>query len=452
MPARRLGLVASLCLGSVTLSVAAALLAAPAGAQPPEETCSPVAAHRPVCEVGGGGIDTAAFLDPTVVVLRPRSVELSEHVYVAPFARLDARSADLFVGPESNLQDNVTVVVAPRSAPARTARLRRVQLQPDSGVQTGERVILAHGSAVRGPARLGVGPPIQVPDGMGGETEDSGVFVSFGAMVDGAVLERDSGLSTLSRVGPGVRLRSGLIVLPGKNVTTQEQADDPALGKVRPIVEADREFNAGVVEVNVGLAREYARLATEGLSNVRGINVDPGGNVFDQARDLPAVESALCAGQEVRVPRFRNRIIGDVCFEDSLRRLDRVMGGRISLRADEGGPFGIGAISRMDDRVIFHALESNDLNVGNRVRYGKRVIVHGGGRPQIDPTTGLAAPTVVGNDVALRDDAVVFRSLVRNGVVVGRRSAVVGSELSVGQRIPASTIYANDAVFGPVEW
>ncbi len=266
------------------------------------------------------------------------------------------------------------------------------------------------------------------------------------------MIERDSGLSALARVGPGVRLRSGMIVLPGKNVTTQRQADDPALGKVRPITTADREFNAGVVEVNVGLAREYSRLAEESVRNVRGINVDPGGNVFDEEGDTATVESALCTGPTLRDPSFRNRVIGDVCFEDSARQLDRRMGERISLRADEGGPFGIGRIARMDDAVIFHALEGSDLRVGNRVRYGKKVIVHGGGRPQLDPTTGVAAPTVIGNDVRLRNGAVVFRALVRNGADVGRRSAVVGSELAAGQRIPDRTIYVNDAVFGPVEW
>ena len=106
----------------------------------------------------------------------------------------------------------------------------------------------------------------------------------------------------------------------------------------------------------------------------------------------------------------------------------------------------------MDDSVIFHALEGNDLRVGNRVRYGEDVIVHGGGRPQVDPTTGLAAPTLVGNDVVLRDGAVVFRSLVRNHATIGRRSAVVGSVLAVGQRIAPRTIYVNDEVFGTVEW
>ena len=249
-----------------------------------------------------------------------------------------------------------------------------------------------------------------------------------------------------------MRLRSGTVVLPGKNVTTQEQADDPALGKVRKIVETDVEFNAGVVEVNVGLAREYSRLAREDATAVRGINVDPGGNEFDESRDAPTVESALCTGPEARAPESRNRVIGDVCFEDTLDDLDRKLGDSISIRADEGGPFSIGTITAMDDRVIFHALEGSDLQVGERVDYGSRTVVHGGGRPQVDATTGLAAPTIIGNDVVLAPQSVVFRSLLRNGTTVGFKSAVVGSETTLDQVVPDRTIYANDAVFGPVEW
>ncbi len=57
-----------------------------------------------------------------------------------------------------------------------------------------------------------------------------------------------------------------------------------------------------------------------------------------------------------------------------------------------------------------------------------------------------------GNDVTLRPRSVVFRSLVRNDAVIGYKSAVVGSELRQGQVIPNRLIYANDEVFGRVEW
>lgn len=416
---------------SVVAVVLALLAATPsARAQEPPEEAEP--------------LEEASFVDPTARITLPEQVELEERVYVGPFAELlGGRRSGIHIGRESSVQDNVRVEAAVRRTLRERLAIARLGLNNRSGVETGERVILAHGSSVRGPAQIGVGAEAE---------EDSGVFVSFGAQVDGAILERDSGLSALSRVGPGVRLSSGLIVLPGKNVTTQEEADDPALGKVRPIVEADRAFNTGVVEVNVGLAREYTRLEREDPSAVLGINVDPGGNVFDVSRDAPTVESALCTGPDVREPEFRNRIIGDVCFEDTLADLDERLGDEISLRADEGGPFSVGTIDHMHDGVVFHALEGADLSVGNRVGYGEGAIVHGGGRPAVDPTTGFAAPTVVGNDVTLGTGATIFRSLLRNGVVVGDRSAVVGSELAIDQVIPPRTIYANDAVFGPVEW
>jgi carbonic anhydrase/acetyltransferase-like protein (isoleucine patch superfamily) len=498
---------------AITAAVACALLplgaGSAAGVEAPvmEAFCSPTPDHRPVCPAGAPP-EEAAFLDPTVRVTAPEQVEIAPQVYVGPFAVLAAgRGAPISIGAESNVQDNVRIT---GSVPRRLADVRALAaagISVDAGVEIGERVILAHGSEVRGPARIGVdASEHDGPDPVGGEEaeeaevgddgqgdrssegveveavtlqegtleeghdeeghddgseeegqgeeelEDSGVFLSFGAQVDGAIIERDVQLSALSRVGPGVRVRSGLVVLPGKNITTQEEADDPKLGKVRPLLETDVEFNEAVIEVNLGLARSYADLFYDEASAVSGINVDPGGNVFDQSRDAPTVESDLCTGPDVRVPEFRNRVIGDVCFEDSLADLDRIMGTNISIRADEGGPFGIGTISEMEDRVIFHALEENVLRVGDRVSYGARSIVHGGGRPQVDPTTGLAAPTVVGNDVVLEPRSVVFRSLLRNGTRVGFKSAVVGSETAIDQEIPDRVIYANGDVFGLVEW
>ncbi|WP_432484337.1 acetyltransferase [Kineococcus esterisolvens] len=403
-----------------------------------------VAPARAAEEAPATGLEEASFVDPTAQVRSARSVELGHRVYVGPFAQLLAAGrVGIEIGAESNVQDSVRVDALVPRWPAEARALAAAGLHTFDGVEVGERVILAHGSAVRGPARIGADHA---------DPRDSGVFISFGALVDGAVLERDTGLSALSRVGPGVVLRSGTMVLPGKDVRTQAEADDPALGKVRPLVEADRLFNAAVVEVNTGLAREYSRLAAEDPQAVHGINVDPGGNVFDASRDAPTVESALCTGPEVREPGFRNRVIGDVCFEDDLATLDARMGSRISLRADEGGPFSVGTVRSMGNETVFHALEGSDLSVGNRVTYGEGVVVHGGGRPTVDPTTGTAAPTTIGNDVVLGDGSVVFRSLLRNGAVVGERSAVVATELEVGQVVPDRTVYANDEVFGAVEW
>lgn len=110
---------------------------------------------------------------------------------------------------------------------------------------------------------------------------------------------------------------------------------------------SDIAFNEAVIEVNVALAREDSRLYYERPSNVRGINFDPGNTHFNPDRDLPSF-----AGTPRRVPSFRNRLIGDIDFADSLSMVDAAMAHRISIRADEGEPFAIGHIARMGSNVI----------------------------------------------------------------------------------------------------
>jgi carbonic anhydrase/acetyltransferase-like protein (isoleucine patch superfamily) len=270
------------------------------------------------------------------------------------------------------------------------------------------------------------------------------VFLSFGAAVDGAILERNTQVSQLARVGPGVRLRSGYVVLPGKNVTTQEEADNVNLGKVRLITEADIVFAEAVIEVNTAFAREYTRLFYDRPSNVRGINYNPGHSSFNETRSLPRL-----GGVQTRAPGFRNRIIGAITLADTLERLSSVMGERISLRADEGTPFQVGHVHQMDDNVIFHALEHTDLHLGNNIKYGEQVIVHGG----LGTTpSGGPLPTVIEDNVTLKDQSIVFQSHVGSGCVIGEKSAVLNSVLAPGTVIPDRVIYRNNVFFGVVEW
>jgi carbonic anhydrase/acetyltransferase-like protein (isoleucine patch superfamily) len=275
--------------------------------------------------------------------------------------------------------------------------------------------------------------------------EEQEVFLSFGAQVDGAILEQNTGVSVLGRVGPGVTLPSGMLVLPGKNVTTNEEAGDPAMGKVRPINEADVAFNEAVIEVNVAFAREYTELYRDEPNAVRGVSVDPGHTEFNPDRDLPSF-----AGVEQAVPGFRNRVIGDVDLADRFWQFHSTSGNRIALRADEGEPFVLGHVESMGDDVIFHALEHTDLHIGDGVRVGAGAIVHGGGRVIAEGIPD--EPTRVGNDVTLHDESIVFRSTIGNGAVIGQRSAVVGTDLPPGTVVPAHTIILDGEVFGPVEW
>lgn len=413
----------------VSLFAAAGLLATaacvgPQRAAPGEvhAVCHPTEPNRPVCPVGGAP-EAVSFLEPTSAVRGAENISLAEHVYVGPFARLLAGDAGgIAIGEASNVQDNVTVD-ASRGA-----------------VRIGERVILAHGSTVKGPAQVGV-EGSAIPE----NADEPEVFLSFGSEVDGAILEINTGVSALARVGPGVRLRSGFLVLPGKNVTTQAEADDVALGKVRRVNPGDVAFNEAVIEVNEAFAREYTALYRADPAFVRGINYDPGETAFNRTRDLPILN-----GTPTQEPGFSNRIIGLVRMKNTAAELRAVLGSRISLRADEGEPFAVGRIARMGDGVIFHALEESDLAIGDNVTYGRGVIVHGGGRVVVEgqPET----QTTIGDNVTLRDGAVVFRSTVGAGSTIGNRSAVVGSVIPPGTVIPDRVIFLNGEIFGPVEW
>jgi carbonic anhydrase/acetyltransferase-like protein (isoleucine patch superfamily) len=401
----------------------------PVLAETEERRCSPTRGNVPVCATDGAA-ETATFLDPTATVRGARHVSLGEQTYVGPFAELRAtRRAPISIGAASNVQDNVLV-----------------DARGGSGIEIGDRVILAHGSSVVGSATVGIEQsplPPQVEETV--DTHEGSVFLSFGAQVDGATIELNSGVSALARVAAGVTLPSGFLVLPGKDVTSDAEASDPTLGKVRYLNQADVAFNEGVIHVNESLARAYTELYREDPSAVHGANVDPGHTDFNEDRDLPSF-----AGVEQADPELDNRVVGDVDLADTLARFIERTGERIAIRADEGAPFAIGHVDHMGDDVVFHALEHTDIHVGDDVRYGEGAIVHGGGRVVVegDPEE----QTVVGDRVELGDGAVVFRSTIGEGARIGDRSAVVGTDLPAGAVVPPNTIVLNGEVFGAVEW
>ena len=259
----------------------------------------PTAEHRPVGPRGAVP-EQASFIDPTAEIAGADHITLGPHVYVAPFARLLADDRyGIVIEEGTNVQDNVTIDATFKRNGADEARVKALGLHDQ--VEIGARVIMAHGCAVKGPAQVGIGggPIAADPEGT------QNVFLSFGCEVDGALLEMNTGVSALARVGPGVRLRSGLLVLPGKNVDTQAEADDPALGKVRAVNSDDVAFNRAVLEVNEAFAREYSRMYYENAADVLGINFAPGGAPFNPTRQLPVT----AAGLRLSVPDFRNRII-----------------------------------------------------------------------------------------------------------------------------------------------
>jgi carbonic anhydrase/acetyltransferase-like protein (isoleucine patch superfamily) len=361
------------------------------------------------------GEKTTSFVDPTAC-MRGR-VTLGHQVYVAPFAELDGSKNAILVGNESDVQDSVVVDAT------------------NGAITIGDQAILAHGATVKSSAKIRteIGTTGKCP-GNDPRPEVCPSFVGFNAEVDGAIIQKDAMVGHLARVADGVTIPSGRKVRPGMNVTKEDEVTIKTLA----VTDDDRKFMHGVVEVNREFAEKYA---LEAADNVRGINNNPSTPPFNPVRHLPN----LC-GAETRDPRFRNRIIGSVKMEDCLSQLDKVMGSEISVRADEGEPFVVGRIAEISDHATFHALEHKELNLGRDGQYGPHSIVHGGDVPN----DGVITRT--GNGVTIGAYAVVFGSILGDGVIIGDKSLVQGSKLPANRKIAPRQVWVNDKFEGNVEW
>lgn len=296
-------------------------------------------------------------------------------------------------------------------------------------VRLGEQVILAHGATVKSDSEIGE------TGACPGAATVCPSFVGFNAVVDGAIVEKDAMVQSLSRVGPGVTIPSGRKTIPGVNITTQDQVATKTL----PVVGGDRDFMNVVIAVNREFAVGYDALRLRDPALVRGINIDPGLPGFNPQGPCPTL-----AGRVTCDPTFRNRIIGDVRMSDPLQKLSARMGASISLRADEGTPFIVGSINSMADQTTFHALEGSSMNLGSSAIYGTHSVVHGGPTP-VNPTTS-------GANVFVGDWAVLFRSSVGNNVEIGFKSLVQAAVLPRGTIVPPCTVVIGTSAPTPVEW
>lgn len=352
----------------------------------------------------------ASFIDPTVVARG--DVSLGGGVYIAPFARLNLGGSRLVIGNHSDIQDNVII-----------------DADPGREVRLGDQAILAHGCTVLGPALLGTA---------GGEP----VFVGFNARIQGASMEPRSMVSARARLGPGLLLRTGKKVLPGKNVTTQQEADDNALGKVADVTSADVVFMQGVLTVNIDLAHGYSQMAQEDPTSVMGVGPDPVTPIH------PEHIFPIFAGQAVKAPNFPNRIIGDIRFADPFTAFIQLLGQSNSLRADEGGPFLFGSGLQVADEVTVHALEHSEIDIGSNCRFGVHSVIHGG--------EDLNAPspkvTVLGNNVQVGAGAVVFRSTLGEGCVIGNGALLDSCTLTAGTVVAPNTILIGNVNQGTITW
>ena len=338
-------------------------------------------------------------------------------VYVGPFATLLAEAGrKIEIGAESDVQDNVTLEAT------------------KGNIILGEKTILAHGSTIKGAAELGEHGKCPVA-----MDKHCPSFVGFNSEVDGATIEMDAMVTHLARVAPGITIKSGLKVLPGKNVTTQAEAENTALGKVAAVTQADRDFMNGVIEVNVQFAVGYAHMKP---SEITGINADPN-TTFNPGMQFPTL-----LGTFTQDGNFRNRIIGNVLLSNNLAQLDDLMGARISLRADEGSPFILGALRSMGSNVTFHALEHTEVFISGGARIESGSLVHGG------PNSFNSNTTAAGFGFQLGAKSVFFASRIGALGRIGYKSAILSTDFgtAINTRIGDCQVYSGGVKVGEVEW
>ncbi|MCK4938361.1 MAG: carbonate dehydratase [Methanosarcinales archaeon] len=166
-------------------------------------------------------ISENAWISETAVIVG--DVTIADDVFVAPNAviRADEPGSSIVIERGSNIQDNVVI-----------------HALSNSQVMIGSNTSLAHGCIVHGPCRIG-----------------DGCFVGFGAVVFDCIIGNDS-LFLHNATVQGVEIPSGKVVQDGMTITKQED-----VGGLMDITQDLAEFKKGVVETNIGLVKDYRKLA-----------------------------------------------------------------------------------------------------------------------------------------------------------------------------------------------
>ena len=145
------------------------------------------------------------FIDPTAQITNGYAVIVSSGSFIGPYSKLDAHGGIMKIGIGSTILDNASIVANPLHA----------HTAPAPEVKIGNLVIIGYGAQVLGPSTIGAYGSAAKPTGIGPR-----------AVIDQAIIEPGAYVSALARVDPGVTIPSGILVLPGKNVTTNAQASD----------------------------------------------------------------------------------------------------------------------------------------------------------------------------------------------------------------------------------
>lgn len=390
------------------------------------------------------GFPTAnvSFVDPSVGISNGHHIVVGQRDFIAPFVKLNATSGYIKVGNLSAILDNATITANPTG-------------KGSLGVVIGQSVLIGQGATIIGPAVIGTLSNATRPTAIGP-----------GALIDGATIQQGAFIGALARVGPGITVPTGMRVLPGVNITTQDQATNPSLGYVVPATASDASttgtaiLNAaalapGYVNVYQGSsatgtapALDAATLPPQpfngNLALVLGSGPEPGTTVvsYEPARQSPTYGVGTGTTFHGQFHRAPFRATGQVLFGQTANEISVAIGKRNSFRGDQGQPIRIGSIAKAGSSNVIGSPVGGQLSIGTGLVLGDNVVLQGG-------TSGTAT---IGNNVAIGSGSVVANSNLGAGVVVGSRSYVANSTIEAGTVVPDGAIIINNVRVGTIQW
>jgi carbon dioxide concentrating mechanism protein CcmM len=108
----------------------------------------------------------------------------------------------------------------------------------------------------------------------------------------------------------------------------------------------------------------------------------------------------------------------------------------ISIRADEGNPFGIGANTNIQDGVVIHGLEQGRVIGDDGTDYSVWI----GNNTSITHMALIHGPAYVGNDCFIGFRSTVFNAKVGHGCVVMMHALIQDVEIPPGKYVPSGAI------------
>ena len=391
----------------------------------------PVRPNTPVLPFGAAS-NATTFIDPTVGIIHGERISLGARIFVAPFTAVDATKGAIRIGQNSAILDNVDLIANPSRATG----------SPE--ISIGEQVLVSYGATITGPSQIG---------GFG--LNNAPTAIATNAVINSATIQPGSIVGTGAHV-VGVTIPSGFYVLAHATITTQAEASNPALGKVRKVTASELSNITGIIANNAALAAGYTALyqgqSATGLSGspvanssnttlfngnlatVRGTGLEAGtANVsFEPSRrgprfPIPGTNRTF----EGNFAGFPARITGGVIFGQTAKQLQRNIGKHVSIRGDEGQPITIGSIAKLGQNVTIHAPRGGNLTIGKSFRAGSNSVILGG------------MGSTIGDNVTVGSSAVLENSKIGAGASIGDGSYISGSTIAAGKVIPAGSVIIN---------